>query len=136
EGVSNAGALRGVYSLGAVCRVEFVDSGPIQAGQSANLKFLVQDEAGQPIKLGRYLGMTGHLVVTRPDGAVFTHLHPGGSASMAAMQLSALRAEGKLPLRVALGKEDPVCKLPDPGAKELAWLNGPSGDEGVVTFPY
>ncbi len=134
--VSNVGAPGGAYAPGPGCLARFISSGPIRAGNSADLKFVVQDEAGRPIKLEPYLGMTGHLVVTRRDGAVFTHLHPGGSASMAAMQLSALRAEGKLPLRVAFGKEDPVCKLPDAGAKELAWLNGPSVDEGVVTFPY
>jgi hypothetical protein len=81
--------------------------------------------------------MRGHLVVGRTDGAIFTHLHPGGSASMAAMQLSSLRAEGKLPLRAAIGQEDPLCKLPAPGPPEQSLLHGTSdGTVGSVSFPY
>ncbi|HSU56784.1 MAG TPA: hypothetical protein VLT36_22185 [Candidatus Dormibacteraeota bacterium] len=95
------------------------------------------DTNGQAAALEPYLGMRGHLAVRREDGAVFTHLHPGGSASMASMQLSALRAEGKLPLQAAFGAEDPVCKLPTPGQAEQAWLNGlVPADSGMVSFPY
>jgi hypothetical protein len=73
----------------------------------------------------------------RLDGSVFTHLHPGGSASMAAMQLSTLRAEGKLPLKAAYGADEPLCQLPEPGPGEQQWLSGPAlGDASTVAFPY
>jgi hypothetical protein len=135
-GSAPAGTLGRSFSPSAGCQVMFIAPEHIQANMNMDLKFTVHDEAGTPLKLEPYLGMTGHLVVSRRDGTVFTHLHPGGSASMAAMQLSALRAEGKLPLRVASGQEDPICKLPSPGAKELAWINGPGEAEGIVAFPY
>jgi hypothetical protein len=135
-GPDNSSAPDGEFLSSSDCIVRFVGPKSIQANRNVDLKFAVQDEAGTALKLEPYLGMTGHLVVLRHDGAVFTHLHPGGSASMAAMQLSALRAEGKLPLRVALGKEDPICKLPEPGKQELSWVNGAGEGEGKVAFPY
>ena len=79
--------------------------------------------------------MRGHLVLARDNGSVFTHLHPGGTASMAAMQLSTLRAEGKLPLRAAFGEAEPICRLPDNPPGEQPWLSGNSEGDGV-SFPY
>ena len=84
-----------------------------------------------------YLGMRGHLALRREDGSVFTHLHPGGSASMAAMQLSVLRSEGKAKLDAAFGKNDPYCQLPPMTAGEQEWLRGnASTDISSVAFPY
>ena len=110
----------------------------IKANQPLSLKFNVRDRAGQQVLLEPYLGMRGHLTLRREDGAVFTHLHPGGSASMAAMQLAALRSEGKLPLDARFGGEDPVCKLPASSTqRELEWISGlPRPESSSVSFPY
>jgi hypothetical protein len=59
---------------------------PITAGNEVLLRFDVRDPDGHPAMLEPYLGMLGHLVITRTDGSVFVHLHPAGSISMAAMQ--------------------------------------------------
>ena len=105
--------------------------------QPVRLRFLVRDAGDHPVVLEPYLGMPGHLALRREDGSVFTHLHPGGSPSMAAMQLSSLRTEGKIKLDAAWGKEDPLCQLPALSAGEREWLRGPSTTEGsTVTFPY
>jgi hypothetical protein len=107
------------------------------ATQPLNLRFQVQDAAGHPAPLEAYLGMRGHLALRRVDGAVFTHLHPGGSASMAAMQLAVFRAEGKLPLKAAFGADEPLCELPTSGPGEPGWLRGnTSTDPSLVSFPY
>jgi hypothetical protein len=135
-GSQHAGLPGGDYKPAGGCSVRLLAPGPIEADKNLDLRFSVRDGGGNLLKLEPYLGMTGHLVVMRRDGAVFTHLHPGGSASMASMQLSALRAEGKLPLQVALGKDEPICQLPKPGEKELAWINGAAQREGTVAFPY
>jgi len=103
--------------------------------EPVSLRFTVHDLNGTPATLEPYLGMRGHLALRRNDGAVFTHLHPGGSASMAAMQLAVLRAEGKLPLRAAFGANDPLCQLPPAGVAEQSWLGGRPDAEGV-SFPY
>jgi len=101
------------------------------------LLFTVRDAQDQPVILEPYLGMRGHLALRREDGSVFTHLHPGGSASMAAMQLSVLRSEGKLPLKVEPGANDPICQLPPMTEGEQEWLRGSaSTDASSVAFPY
>jgi hypothetical protein len=117
--------------------LKFLGAGRVEVNKPVELQFSARSEDGQPIDLEPYLGMRGHLVISRDDGAVFTHLHPGGSASMAAMQLSSLRAEGKLPFQAAFGKDDPICNVPAAGAAELAWLNGAAAeDSSTVSFPY
>ena len=60
---------------------------------------------------------------------------------MAAMQLSVLRGEGKLPLKAAFGAEDPICQLPPASAADQQWLAGqqlPAGGgwSREISFPY
>ncbi len=110
---------------------------PAVPDRPVRLLFTVRDAQDQPVMLEPYLGMRGHLALRREDGSVFTHLHPGGSASMAAMQLSVLRSEGKLPLNAAFGQDDPICQLPLMAAGEQEWLRGSaSTDTSSVAFPY
>jgi hypothetical protein len=110
---------------------------PLAPNQPVSLRFAVRDASGRPVLLEPYLGMRGHLALRRDDGSVFTHLHPGGTAAMAAMQLAVLRAEGKLPLEAAFGADDPICQLPPASPGEQAWLRGnASADLSTVSFPY
>jgi hypothetical protein len=62
-------------------------SGPLAAGREAGLRFAVAGPDGRPAALEPYMGMLAHAVVTREDGAVFVHLHPSGSISMASQAL-------------------------------------------------
>jgi hypothetical protein len=56
---------------------------------------------------------------------------------MAAMLLSELRYEGKIPLKAAFGEDDPLCQLPAMGSGEQPWLRGiGSSDTSMVSFPY
>src|SRR5262249_6942460 len=107
----------------------------VVANQPVRLHFTVRDSSGKPAALESYLGMHGHLALRRDDGSVFTHLHPGGSASMVAMQLAVFRIEGKLPLKAAFGADDALCQLPAAGAREQGWIGGNQPAEGI-TFPY
>jgi hypothetical protein len=109
--------------------------GRILANKPVTLDFLVTEADGRPAMLESYLGMRGHLALRRDDGSVFTHLHPGGSASMAAMQLAVYRIEGKLPLKAAFGADDPLCQLPTATAQEQGWIGGNQRSDGV-SFPY
>jgi hypothetical protein len=120
---------------GADCTMAWLAPERIIVNQPMRLRFTIRAGDGQLAALEPYLGMPGHLALRRDDGSVFTHLHPGGSASMAAMQLSVLRADGKLPLKAAFGADDPLCQLPPPTAAERAWLSGDAASESV-SFPY
>jgi len=65
------------------------DSGPIRAKQLTPFTFRVEDAAGQPATdLELYMGMPGHAVFMRRDRQVFAHVHPSGSAPMAALEIS------------------------------------------------
>jgi hypothetical protein len=117
--------------------MKWVRPARVLAGEPVRLRFVVTAANGQPAVLEPYLGMRGHLALRRADGSVFIHLHPGGSASMAAMQLAVLRTEGKLPLQAAFGADDPICQLPKGSAAEAEWLRGRDETErSTVSFPY
>jgi len=62
-----------------------VPAGPTEfaAGEDVTLRFAARDQRNQPVELEPYMGMLGHAAVRRDDGAVFAHLHPVGTISMA-----------------------------------------------------
>jgi hypothetical protein len=127
----------GQCRLSADYLMSLSNPGQVPVNKLVSLRFNVCDDDNRPVTLQSYLGMRGHLALRRQDGAVFTHLHPGGSASMAAMQLATFRAEGRLPLYAAFGADDPVCQLPPLSAADQAWLQGsPAPDLSTVSFPY
>ena len=64
------------------------------AGEPAALSFTVREPDGRAASLEPYLGMPGHAVVVRDDGAVFIHLHPMGTVSAAAQATFTLRRPG------------------------------------------
>lgn len=127
--------LGGECRLADDCVMTRLISEPMVANRPLTLRFSIHGVHGGPVVLEPYLGMRGHLALRRQDGSVFTHLHPGGSASMAAMQLAEFRIEGRIPLRAAFGADDPLCQLPPATARDQAWLDGSQPAEGV-SFPY
>ena len=93
-------------------RMDMSVDGPLVENREARLRFAVRDVILRPVPVEHFMGMGGHLILRREDGAVFTHLHPSGSFSMAAQQLFELRVEGKAPMKVGSTEGDPRCKLP------------------------
>jgi len=69
----------------------------LPAGEDAGLRFTVRDAGGAVAELDPYLGMAGHAVVQRDDGAVYIHLHPAGTISMAAQAALAARRNDSTP---------------------------------------
>jgi hypothetical protein len=59
------------------------------ADEETTLRFAVFSPRGDAVSLQTYMGMPGHAVVRHVDGAVFTHLHPVGTISMAAQEILA-----------------------------------------------
>ena len=51
--------------------------------------FELLDPNGQPASdMALYMGMPGHAAFVKTDGSVFAHIHPSGSASMAALMIA------------------------------------------------
>jgi hypothetical protein len=96
-------------------------------GKDAALRLSVVGANGKPVSLEPYIGMTGHAVVTRDDGAVFIHLHPSGTISMASQMAITMRQPGdtiagRLGQRINASEGmQPVVSIPA---------------NGVISFPY
>jgi hypothetical protein len=66
------------------------DARPLVTRRLTMFTFRVEDAAGQSARdLELYMGMPGHAVFIRRDRQVFAHVHPSGSAPMAAMEIAA-----------------------------------------------
>jgi hypothetical protein len=70
-------------------RAASLHGAPLKANVPLSFLFRVLDKNGQPARdLEPYMGMAGHAEFVRADCAVFAHVHPAGSVSMAAMELA------------------------------------------------
>ncbi|HTB83342.1 MAG TPA: hypothetical protein VK742_06785 [Candidatus Sulfotelmatobacter sp.] len=99
----------------------------LRVRQNAGLQFKVLDASGQPAKLEPYMGMMSHAAVMRTDGRVFSHLHPSGNFSMAALKFfddKLARDNGRV-----ISTNDPICAMPD---MNVAAANDPA----TVSLPY
>ena len=92
------------------------DDKPLAPKTLTLFTFRVEDADGQPARdLELYMGMPGHAIFVRRDRRVFAHVHPSGSAPMAAMQIA----------------------MPAPGEHAGHDMNSrQSQSPSTVTFPY
>ena len=64
-------------------------SAPLAANTAMVFKFKLEDKDGNPATdMEPYMGMAGHAEFVSADMTVFAHIHPAGSASMAALELA------------------------------------------------
>jgi len=98
------------------------DEKPLVPKRLTMFTFRVDDASGQPATdLELYMGMPGHAVFVRRDRRVFAHVHPAGSAPMAALAI------GQRGLAAANRGDEAAA---DPHARHTA--TPPS----TVSFPY
>jgi hypothetical protein len=65
------------------------DEKPLAPKTLTLFTFRVEEAEGRPARdLELYMGMPGHAIFVRRDRRVFAHVHPSGSAPMAAMQIA------------------------------------------------
>jgi hypothetical protein len=65
------------------------DPGSLPSNKLTWFRFRVEDASGKPVEnLEPYMGMAGHAEFVRSDFTVFAHVHPDGSAPMAAVSLA------------------------------------------------
>jgi len=70
---------------------------PIVANTPMMLRFEVQNRDGSPATdMQPYMGMAAHLEIVRNDLSVFAHIHPSGSAPMAAVMLAGDSGSGSV----------------------------------------
>ena len=123
---STPGDGKEILADGSVMRMENAGESFVQ-GENASLRFSVVGTDGKPLALEPYVGMPAHAVVTRDDGAVFVHLHPGGTFSMASQMAITMRqpgdtTAGKLGQRIM--------------ASQSAHQMTSIPENGLVSFPY
>jgi len=121
---------------------------PAVAGRDGDLRFLVRGPGGRPAALDPYMGMPAHAAIRRDDGAVFVHLHPQGTVSMASQQVFAwreARAAAGLPVVVAAEppaavpgyrKPAPLKPAALPAMPEMAMPMPAAAPGGAIRFPY
>jgi len=62
---------------------------PLRANTALLFRFHVEDRDGKSARdLEPYMGMAAHAEIIRSEAAVFAHVHPAGSVSMAALDLA------------------------------------------------
>jgi hypothetical protein len=122
-GTATTGKPERELSEGRVMKWERAE--PIMAGRETSLRFVVLEKDGSLARLEPYMSMLGHAAIRRDDGAVFTHLHPAGSVSVAAQQVFQLRSGDKPPKRITPEMMEQLCQPP-------------SGDlpQQPLSFPY
>ncbi|MBI3270676.1 MAG: hypothetical protein HYZ53_16855 [Planctomycetes bacterium] len=103
----------------------------VLANRDAGLRFRVEDAAGHAGALEPYMGMLAHAAVRRDDGAVFAHLHPTGSVSMAAQHVFEKKARAERGEAAESASADGTEHGPG-----CAGLPATPPPEAVVSFPY
>ena len=95
------------------------DDTPLAPKRLTRFTFRVEDADGQPARdLELYMGMPGHAVFIKRDRQVFAHVHPSGSAPMAAMNIAMpsnlSHAQHELTPRPAQGEPFPPATVTFP----------------------
>ena len=121
---------------------------PTVAGRDGDLRFLIRGPDGRPAAIEPYMSMLAHAAIRRDDGAVFVHLHPQGTVSMASQQVFAWReARAAAGLPVVVAEEPPVAApgyrkpaplrpVAMPSMPEMAMPMPAAATDGALRFPY
>jgi len=124
-----------VAAAGGGYKMIWENPGQLKENQDTSLRFRLLAPDNQDVVLAPYMGMLGHAVVRRLDGAVFAHVHPVGTFSMAAQEFF---ADGKAAKRPALTGQPGLSRgEQESSAGELHGSHtNRVGTAGEVSFPY
>jgi hypothetical protein len=94
--VAQADLNRTVSPLSGGYRMVWVrEPAPMRAKRTELFRFRVEDVGGKPAgDMELYMGMPGHAAFVRDDFQVFAHVHPSGSAPMAAVSMAEAQVSG------------------------------------------
>jgi hypothetical protein len=107
--------------------------GTLPSNQLLWFKFRVDDANGKPVSdLEPYMGMAGHAEFVVSDFSVFAHVHPDGSASMAAIDLAA----GSSPGSGSSKQSNAMTAMPGMDMSGMAGMSMPGMDmSGAAPLP-
>ncbi len=89
------------------------DHAPLRANVPMIMEFEVKDPNGAPAgDLEPYMGMAAHAEIIRSDLSVFAHIHPSGSASMAAVMMASTDMSSMADMKMASEKIAPEISMP------------------------
>jgi hypothetical protein len=128
-------AAQTVAEIGGGYRMLWQNPGPLAANRDAALRFRVMTADDEPAPLEPYMGMPGHAVIWRRDGAVFAHIHPVGTFSMAAQEFFATGSPPKSSASAIAERASAQEQQPSGPALHSSHTNI-VGNAGEVTFPY
>jgi len=120
-----------VALLGGGCKMIWENPGPFAENHDVSLRFKVVTPDSRPLLTESYMGMPGHAVVRRTDGAVFAHLHPLGTFSMAAQQYFALGQPAK-----PSGSDGSTTALQQQSLPLHLQHTNEIGSTAEISFPY
>jgi hypothetical protein len=105
-------------------------SAPLVANQFVWLRFRLEDAGGKAVTDAEpYMGMAGHAEIVSEDRSVFAHIHPDGSAAMAAVEMANPRAASG-----AAKGGDAMAGIPGMSGMSMDVMTG--GPSATVSFPY
>lgn len=88
---------------------------------------LLDPEGHQASDMALYMGMAGHAAFVKTDGTVFAHIHPSGTASMAALMIA--QAQNRQVPSTASSAQGEMASMP-------GMTMDHSGLPSIVSFPY
>ena len=101
--------------------------------------FTLLDPNSQPAPdMALYMGMPGHAAFVKTDGSVFAHIHPSGSASMAALMLAQAQ-NNQTPINQTQSNQAPGAQPPaqsDMTSMPGMNMSGGNALPNTVSFPY
>jgi hypothetical protein len=124
-----------IASVGSGYKMVWENAGTLLQNQNVSLRFKLVTPDDQPAPVEPYMGMPGHAVVRREDGAVFAHVHPDGTFSMAAQEFF---VKGKLPKQIPPGEQVSLTSESAPFVPP-EWHDRHTNAQGIaqsLTFPY
>ncbi len=123
--VAQADFTRRVSPLSGGYRMVWVrNAHPLRTKRTELFRFRVEDANGKPAEdMQLYMGMAGHAAFVRDDFQVFAHVHPSGSAPMAALMMtedsSGMRSMHSMPTRAPPAEVSFPYGFPQPGSYRI-----------------
>src|SRR6185503_11727723 len=124
-----------VADAGGGYKMIWENPAPTVINPDASLRFKLVAPDNLPAPIEPYMGMAGHAVVRRQDGAVFAHVHPVGTFSMVAQEFF---LQGKRPKPSTVNVQSSLLPVDQPsrGPELHASHTNLIGTAGEISFPY